>query len=181
MIPYRLIRSSRKTIAIQITPAGEVLLRCPNRMPKREAEAFLESKGPWIEAHLYKLSARPQLPPLTEKELRALAKEAARDLPQRAAYYAPLVGADFGRIAIRSQRTRWGSCSAKGNLNFNCLLMLCPEEVRDYVVVHELCHRKELNHSARFWTEVARVCPDYACHRTWLKENGGALIARLPE
>ena len=180
MIPYRLVRSSRKTVAIQITPAGEVILRCPSRMPKREAEVFLESKRLWVEAHLAKLAQRPALPTFSQEELKALARKAAEDLPQRVNAYAPLVGVDFGRITIRSQHTRWGSCSAKGNLNFNCLLMLCPEEVRDYVVIHELCHRKELNHSAKFWAEVARICPDYASHRKWLKENGGSLIARLP-
>jgi len=115
------------------------------------------------------------------EEVKALARQAAKELPVRVRKFAPLVGVDYGRITIRSQRTRWGSCSAKGNLNFNCLLMLCPEEVRDYVVIHELCHRKELNHSPRFWAEVEKVCPDYARHRKWLKENGGSLIAGLPE
>lgn len=181
MIPYRLVRSSRKTVAIQITPAGEVVLRCPNRMPKREAEAFLESKRAWVETHLAKYAQRPALAPFSPEEIKALARKAAAELPKRAAYFAPLVGVNFGRITIRSQRTRWGSCSAKGNLNFNCLLMLCPEDVRDYVVIHELCHRKELNHSQKFWAEVAKVCPDYAVYRKWLKENGGSLIARLPE
>ncbi len=180
MMRYTLIRSGRKTVAVQITPAGEVLLRCPRRMPLREAEAFLQSRAPWVEAHLAKIAARPQLPKLTEEEIRALAARAKKDLPGRVEKFAPLVGADWGRITIRSQKSRWGSCSAKGNLNFNCLLMLCPEEVRDYVVVHELCHRKELNHSPRFWAEVARVMPQYALCRRWLKENGGALIARLP-
>lgn len=181
MIPYRLIRSSRKTIAIQITPAGEVLLRCPKGLSVGEAETFLESKQLWIEAHLKKLAQRPVLPAFSPEELRELARQAAGDLPQRVARYAARMGVSYGRITIRSQRTRWGSCSAKGNLNFNCLLMLCPEEVRDYVVIHELCHRIELNHSPRFWAEVEKICPDYALHRKWLKENGGSLIARLPE
>ena len=72
-----------------------------------------------------------------------------------------------------------GSCSGAGNLNFNCLLMLAPPEVRDYGVVHELCHRKEMNHSARFWKEVENILPDYRQRRAWLKENGGRLIARM--
>ena len=180
MIPYRLIRSDRKTLAIQITPAGEVILRCPKRFPVKEAEKFLESKGPWIEAHLAKIAARETMPVLSPAEIQALARQAVKDIPARVARFAPKVGVSYGRIAIRSQRTRWGSCSAKGNLNFNCLLMLCPEEVRDYVVIHELCHRIELNHSPRFWAEVEKVCPDYARHRKWLKDNGGSLIARLP-
>ena len=89
------------------------------------------------------------------------------------------MGVSYGRITIRSQHTRWGSCSAKGNLNFNCLLMLTPPEILDYVVVHELCHRKEMNHSARFWAEVARVIPGYEASKNWLKDNGSALIARM--
>lgn len=93
-------------------------------------------------------------------------------------YFAEKIGVDYGRITIRCQKTRWGSCSSSGNLSFNCLLMLVPESVRDYVIVHELCHRKEMNHSARFWREVAEVCPDYQASRAWLRKNGGALIAR---
>ena len=181
MIPYTLIRSSRKTVAIPITPGGEVILRCPRRLPKKEAEAFLESKMPWIESHLAKLARQEAVPALSDEEVKVLAREAAADLSARTARLAPLVGVSYGRVTIRAQHTRWGSCSAKGNLNFNCLLMLCPEEVRDYVVLHELCHRKELNHSPKFWAEMARVCPDYARHRKWLKDNGGQLIARLPE
>ena len=181
MIPYRLIRSSRKTVAIQITPAGEVLLRCPRRMSVKEAEAFLERKRAWVGKHLEKLARQPAEVPLSEEAVKALARQAAEDIPKRVARFAAAMGVEYGRITIRSQRTRWGSCSAKGNLNFNCLLMLCPEEVRDYVVVHELCHRRQLNHSPRFWAEVERILPAYPQQRRWLKEHGGSLIARLPQ
>ena len=179
-ISYQLIRSARKTLSIQITPTGEVILRCPKRCPLREAEAFLESKRPWIEKHLTAIAAAPRPEALTAEELQSLAKEAAKTIPERVAHFAPLVGVNYGRITIRSQHTRWGSCSAKGNLNFNCLLMLASPEVRDYVVIHELCHRKELNHSPAFWAQVERLCPDYRTHRKWLKDNGASLIGRLP-
>ena len=180
-IPYRLIRSARKTVSIQITPEGEVLLRIPNRYPLREAEKFLESKRPWLQKHLDQVRQRQALPKLTAEQVHALAEKALCVIPDRVRQYAPLVGVTYGRITIRNQRTRWGSCSGKGNLNFNCLLMLCPPEILDYVVVHELCHRKELNHSDRFWSEVERVMPDYRSRRKWLKDNGGSLIAQLPE
>ena len=181
MIPHTLIRSDRKTVSIQITPTGEVILRCPKRMPKKEAEAFLESKRSWVETHLAKLARQSAVQPLTREEIEALARQAAADIPERVARHAKAMGLTYGRIIIRRQKTRWGSCSVKGNLNFNCLLMLCPEEVREYVVIHELCHRLEMNHSPRFWAEVAKRCPDYARQRKWLKENGGSLISRLPE
>ncbi len=102
-----------------------------------------------------------------------------QEIPRRVEYFAPLVGVDYGRITIRAQHTRWGSCSSKGNLNFNFLLVLCPPEVLDYVVVHELCHRLEMNHSARFWKGVERVLPDYCSRRGWLREQGGLLLDRL--
>ena len=176
-IPYTLVRSKRKTAAIQITPAGEVVLRCPERMPKREAEAFLRSKRDWIEKHL---SAMTPVEPLSADERDWLVDAAKEDIPPRVTRLAALIGVSCGRVTIRSQKSRWGSCSAAGNLNFNCLLMLCPEEVRDYVVIHELCHRKEMNHSPAFWAQVEKACPDYRLHRQWLKQNGTALIGRLP-
>ena len=179
-IPYEIIRSRRKTVSLQITPQGQVVVRCPNRMPRREVEAFVKSKQAWLQKHLTKLEAHPQLPLFSPEDIRTLADRAAADIPERVRKLAPLVGVRYGRITIRNQHTRWGSCSAQGNLNFNCLLMLCPEAVRDYVVIHELCHRLELNHSEKFWTEVERVMPDYKIHRKWLKDNGTSLIARLP-
>ncbi len=178
---YTLIRSSRKTVAIQITPAGEVILRCPKRMSLKAAEAFLESRRPWVEEHLRRMAEKPRLPAFTPEEINALAEQAKEDLPRRVSRWAGRMGVSYGRITIRSQRSRWGSCTAKGDLNFNCLLMLCPEEVREYVVIHELCHRTQMNHSPQFWAEVQRHCPDCERCRKWLKDNGGSLIGRLPE
>ena len=180
MIPYTLVRSDRKTISIVIKPTGEVEVRCPRRCSKRDVEAFLISKEAWIQGHLEKIAERPAVAVLSEAERKALAKQAAQILPSKVRRFAAEIGVSYDRITIRSQRTRWGSCSAKGNLNFNCLLMLCPEEVMDYVVIHELCHRKEMNHSPAFWAEVETYCPDYRIHRQGLKENGASLIARLP-
>ena len=177
---YTLIRSRRKTLSLQITPAGQLIARAPNRMSKRDIDAFVESKRPWIEAQLARLQARPQLPPLTREQVKLLSQKAAQVIPERVAHFASLAGVTYGRITIRSQYTRWGSCSAQGNLNFNCLLLCVPPEVLDYVVIHELCHRKQLNHSPAFWSEVETLCPEYKTHRKWLKENGGALIRTLP-
>ncbi len=178
-LSYQIIRSTRRTIAIQITPGGQVLVRCPNRMRADDIHTFVESKADWIEKHLSKQEV--PLPAFTQDELSRLARQALTVISERAAHFAPEIGVDYGRITIRSQKTRWGSCSSKGNLNFNCLLMLAPPEVLDYVVVHELCHRKEMNHSGKFWAEVEKVLPDYRARRKWLKENGSLLISRLPQ
>ena len=83
-----------------------------------------------------------------------MADQAVKTIPEKVRYYAPLVGVTYGRITIRNQRIRWGSCSSKGNLNFNCLLMLAPSEVLESVVVHQLCHWKEMNHSKMKWNQL---------------------------
>lgn len=177
-ISYQLIRSARKTLSIQLRPGGAVIVRAPSRMKRGEIDRFVESKRSWIVTHQAHLE--PALPKLIRPELETLARHAREVIGELAAYYGPLVGVTYGSITIRAQYTRWGSCTASGNLNFNCLLMLTPDDVIDYVVVHELCHRKQMNHSAAFWAEVERVLPDYRKSRQWLKEHGGALIARLP-
>lgn len=181
-IPYRLIRSSRKTIGLEIRN-GELLIRAPRRVSQAEIDRVLREKRSWI---LPRLSASRQeaekaraIQPLTREELEALADRALAYIPGRVRFYAEKLGVTYGRITIRNQRTRWGSCSAQKNLNFNCLLMLTPPEVIDSVVVHELCHLKEMNHSERFYREVYSVYPDYdRCH-AWLKEHHTELMARL--
>ena len=182
-ITYKLVRSSRKTLAVEIKGDGQVIVRAPSRMSKREIDRFVIEKADWIEKHLSTVqkrqAARPAIKKLTAAEIRALADAALEDFPERARRFAPRVGVTYGRITIRNQKTRWGSCSSKGNLNFNCLLMLAPPEVRDYVVVHELCHRLEMNHSARFWAEVERVVTEYKVRLKWLKEHGTELMMRM--
>ena len=175
-ISYKLIRSDRRSIGIQITQEG-VVVRAPRRMTNAEIDRFVQSKRGWIETHLAKMP--PAQPKFSNEEIHRLADEALKRIPERVRHFAPLVGVTYGGITIRNQHTRWGSCSSKGNLNFNCLLMLTPDHVIDYVVVHELCHRLEMNHSPRFWAQVERVLPDYRESLQWLKEHGQELIGRL--
>ena len=100
---------------------------------------------------------------------------AKETITKRVSYFARLMGVSYRNITIREQKTRWGSCSSEKNLNFNWKLILAPPEVLDYVVVHELCHLKEMNHSKAFWDEVGKVMPEYETHKLWLKENGWRL------
>ena len=179
---YEVIRSSRRTMGLEIK-GSRIVVRAPMRASDRSIRLFVQEHEAWIRKHLAKIQAREEAlgapRPLTEEEIRILAEKARAVIPLRVKYYAPLVGVTFGRITIRKQRTRWGSCSSTGNLSFNCLLMLAPMEVVDSVVVHELCHRLEPNHSARFYAHVLRVYPEYRKWNKWLKDNGSYLMARM--
>lgn len=105
----------------------------------------------------------------------ALAARALERIRERLAVYGPRIGGEYGRVAIRDQRSRWGSCSAKHNLNFNWKLIMAPPQVLDYVVIHELCHLHEFNHSTRFWRLVSAQMPEYEAWKKWLKVHGGEL------
>lgn len=194
-----IIRSNRKTLAIQINPDLSVTVRAPMYVSQREIERILKEKEGWIQKHIKQIREREEKGKETQREneesggfgesvereylsseeMKKLAEKALEYIPKRVSYYAKQIGVTYGRITIRNQKTRWGSCSSKGNLNFNCLLMLTPPEVMDYVVVHELCHRKEMNHSKAFWAEVGKALPDYKEQVKWLKENGGRIIGRM--
>jgi len=178
------VRSSRKTLSVEIHPDGTLLVRAPMKYPQSEIKNFLRKKSALLEKHVQKQKERSRrlgdIVPYTEEELRSMADEALNIIPKRAAYYAEKLGVSYHRITIRAQKTRWGSCSSSGSLSFNCLLVRAPAEVLDSVVVHELCHLIQPNHSAAFYAEVNRVFPEYdRCH-VWLKENGIALLRRLP-
>ncbi len=184
-VEVTLIRSRRKTVGIRVNPDLTVTVRAPLRISKREIERILEEKSAWIQKSIDELKTykekneEEEYNKLNAEEIKELSARAHRVIPERVAYYAKQIGVDYGRITIRHQKTRWGSCSAKGNLNFNCLLMLSPTEVLDYVIVHELCHRKEMNHSKRFWAEVEKAYPAYKEARLWLKKNGQRLGCRV--
>ena len=183
MMNYQLIKTKRKTIAVSVRD-GIVIVRAPLRTTRREADAFVKKYEDWISSQLEKDAARRRetdaVPKLTQQEIADLYARAKEAIPDRVRYYAERLGADYGRVTIRCQRSRWGSCSAKRNLNFNCLLMLAPDEVIDAIVVHEVCHLKEMNHSARFYALVLSLYPDYHRWNQWLKDNGRLILARVP-
>lgn len=180
---YKVIRSNRKTISVEVGPRG-VLVRAPRKASFSVIDKFVLDHEDWIVKQLKKreeqLKRAENADKLTVEELNELARKAKELIPGRVEYYASKLGVTYGRITIRNQKTRWGSCSSKGNLNFNCMLMLAPTEVLDGVIVHELCHRIEMNHSKAFYDNVYKVYPDYKKWDKWLKNNGSVLLARMP-
>lgn len=179
-----IIRSDRRTISIEITNDLRLIVRAPLRMSNADIEKFICEKTPWIEKHIEIVKSRNRTyaenaKPFSKDDLTALRKQALIAIPPKVEALAHIIGVSYKKITIRNQLTRWGSCSSNGNLSFNCLLMLCPDEVVDYVIIHELCHRKHMNHSKAFWATVKKYCPEYKKQQLWLKTNGNELIYRL--
>ncbi len=171
VICYEVVRSKRKTSAIEVKRDGSVVVRCPVWVKDREISDFVERNREWILRHrrevLKQLENRPVY---TKKQVEEFRQHARWMLAQKTWQWAQRMQVTYGKLTIRQQATRWGSCSAKGNLNFNWQLVLVPEELVDYVVVHELAHRKEMNHSPRFWKLVEEQLPDYRERRRRLRE-----------
>lgn len=186
-VSYQLIRSARKTIAIQIKENGTVIVRAPHRCSRSAVDDFIRIKQDWIQKHLDRLGSSRDVQeekirsgeiaplPQTREEILECRRQAAAVFAERTAYYSGLMQVSYQKITIREQKTRWGSCSSKGNLNFNWRLVLAPEGVLNYVVVHELAHRREMNHSPRFWQIVADIMPEYQQYRDWLRHYGRCL------
>jgi len=164
MIEYTLIRSTRRTLALEITRECEVIVRAPLRCSQREIDRFVDSRRSWIAEKLAlqqrRRAALLTLEPTPEQE-QELRRRAAEVIPQRVAYYAPLMGMTPTGVRITSARTRFGSCNGKNSLCFSWRVMLYPPEAMDYVVVHELAHIRHHNHGREFWALVASVMPDY--------------------
>ena len=126
-----------------------------------------------LEGETLRLITADTLPDTVRAALVAWYRKQARTvIAERLAHWNRHYGFTFGCVRIKEQKSRWGSCSRQGNLNFNWRLLLAPLSVLDYVVIHELAHLKELNHSPRFWAIVAQMCPDYAAKRKWLRQHG---------
>ena len=226
-VAYHWQRSHRRTMSIIIDQEQGVVVRTPNRTPRRAVEGFLREKSRWIRRHLDNLAVRKSrrtprqwiegetLPFLDSHLTLAIHHNGARssavrenerllvslptttDIPMaravqdivedwyraqaqelfqaRVTAFQPQLGVQAKRVRVRNQKRRWGSCSARGWLNFNWRLLLAPSQVLDYVVVHELAHLRELNHSPRFWSLVSAVMPEHTQWRTWLRRYGDTL------
>lgn len=169
------MRVSRRARYMRLTvhPGGALVVTTPVRLPSGFVEKFLIAKAEWILRAIQRLSSyTPQVRRRNSKAEYAKYKNTALSLVQsRLAYFNQTYRFAVGNIRIRNQKTRWGSCSKKGNLNFNYKIVLLPAPVADYVIVHELCHRGEFNHSKKFWGLVAQSVPNYVELRKELKRG----------
>ena len=156
---------------LRLRADGVVRVTVPWRGSRAEAERFLSQRREWVAREVRRRDAAldaARLPDGVEAELRS---QAARELPRRLAELALEHGFTVRAVSVRNQRTRWGSCSPSGRISLNWRLVQVPPAVRDYVLLHELAHLRHLNHSARFWRELARLCPHHAEARRWLRSS----------
>lgn len=168
-------RRARRYI-LRVLPDGRVRVTVPRWGARREARAFVDLHRAWIDEQRLRVQARRQQRPPAEPEAEAASRRRAeRELPEQLLALAKANDITVRRVAIRNQRTRWGSCSPTGTITLNWRLVETPDFVRDYVLVHELMHRRELNHSRRFWRLVAARCPRMAEARAWLRAEGKTL------
>lgn len=181
-LTYIIKKSRRRSISVSVMTDNRVLVKAPYGNSERTVQEFLLSKKDWITKYLEKQNREEEkavsLGLLSADEIKQIKKQARKIIPQRVEYWANKIGITYGHIVIRLQSSRWGSCAQNGNLNFNYLLVLMPTEIMDSVVVHELCHRKYMNHSKEFYAEIDRVFPDYKRCNKWLKDNGGVYMKR---
>ena len=168
---YEIIRSRRKTLALEITREGRLRVRAPLRTADAAIQAFVQAHEGWARAHMAnvreKLASAP--PPQSREDIAALKARAKALLPGKIARYAAILGVEPAGFHVTEARTRYGSCSAKNSLSFSCFLMLCPEEAIDLVVVHELCHIRHHDHSPAFYALLASVLPDHRERRKLLR------------
>lgn len=172
MTEYRVVRSKRKSLAIEVTRELEVVVRAPFFVSDAQIEKFVSAHKEWLEKAMERVKARREnyMPP-SQEDIAALKKAAKDYIPDKVLEYSEIMGLKPSGIKITSARTRFGSCSGKNSLCFSCLLMQKPIEAVDYVIVHELAHIKHKNHGKRFYALVEKYMPDYRERNRLLKHN----------
>lgn len=163
-------RRARRYV-LRVDYEGRVRVTIPRGGSKREAEAFAARHERWIAVQRARLTPRTHSP----DERRAARTRAVVELPERLRELAAALGLPVARVSVRNQRTRWGSCGRDGHICLNWRLVLMPDWVRDYVLIHELMHLRRLDHSAAYWRLVAAACPAYQDARRWLRTHGPGL------
>ena len=167
---YKIIRSSRKTLCLEIKRSGEIIVRSPMHATLHDIRRFVEDHEAWLEKNLKKVKERnDKQPDLTADEIAELKRKAEEILPKKVEYWSKLTGLTCTGVKITSAKTRFGSCNGQNSICFSYHLMRYPEKAIDYVVLHELAHTKHHDHSWRFWMLVGLYMPDYKQRRALLK------------
>ncbi len=167
---YKVIKSGRKTVSLEISRDAEVIVRAPYGTKDKFIEEFVNSHKPWIEKHLNGRLEKAEMFKYAEENSKALKKAAKEYIFKRAEEFAEIMNVKYSGIKITSAKTRFGSCSGKNSLCFSYILMLYPKEAVDYVIVHELAHTVEHNHSKRFYKIIEKYLPDYKQRERMLKK-----------
>jgi len=167
-VGYQLIRSKRKTLSLEVTPEGSVIVRAPIRMPVGDIDRFVASRRGWIEKHLSR--PRPNTVSFSADEENWLRKEAQRQLPELIFRYGQLLGVSPASVRVTCARKRFGSCNARGGVCFSFRLFAYPISAVEYVVAHELAHLRQLNHSPAFHRLLGEIMPDYRQRAKLLKQ-----------
>lgn len=168
-IQYRIIRSKRKSLALEVTRNAEVIVRAPLNMPETRITEFLFQRYEWIKKAIQKQKQRENKYNLSADELKCLMEKAVQIIPGRVEYYSKIMNLYPTAVKINFARTRFGSCSPKNSINFSAYLMLFPTTAVDYVVVHELAHIKYKNHQKEFYSLIEKYMPDYKNRAKLLK------------
>lgn len=168
---YKVIRTKRKTVALQINSDGELIVRAPLRFPERKIKKLLEEHRGWIEKKTAESAARKQNhPDLSDEQIAELKRKAKLLLPELTERYAEIMGVDYGTVKITSAQKRFGSCSGKNNICYSYILMQYPIEAIEYVVVHELAHTVHHDHGKAFYSLIEKYLPDYKQREKLLKK-----------
>lgn len=172
------IKSLRRSLVLTVKN-GVIIVKAPVSFSDRKIDEFLRSKRGWIDKRLKEYEESKNAVKLADEEIEKLRYETKKIVNDLANKYSKIIGVSFNKITVKKQRTVWGSCSIKSNLNFNLLLSLMPKEVVEYVVIHELCHLKEMNHSNKFWRLVKTYCNEYEYCKKWLRIEGKKILNKI--